>query len=224
MKKAECRRIDAFKLLCSRRLLKVSYTASSSNQSILKEINPEYSFRKNWWLKLKHQYFGHLVQRADSLEKTLMLERLRAGGKEGDRGWDGWMAASTQWTWVWASSGRWWRTGKPGMLQSMGWQRDGHDLVTEQQQQITLHSTHMQECPYILCPLTSALRTIWNMRWKLHFILSLHYLCIWRRENRVSHHRKWKIIKSRGIECVLKNGKSQSHIVYDMTHNILFRL
>ena len=106
------------------------------------------------------------------------------------------------------------------MLQSMGWQRDGHDLVTEQQQQITLHSTHTEECPYILCPLTSVLRTIWNMMWKLHFILSLHYLYIWRGENRMGHHRKRKIIKSHGIECVLKNGKSQSHIVYDMTHKL----
>ena len=58
-------------------------------------------------------------------------ERLRAGGEGGGRGWDGWMASLTQWTWVWAGSGRWWRTGKPGMLQSMGSQRIGHDWVTE---------------------------------------------------------------------------------------------
>ena len=60
-------------------------------------------------------------------------ERLRAGGEGGYRGWDDWMASPTQWTWVWANSRRWWRTGKPGVLQSMGSQRDGHDLVTEQQ-------------------------------------------------------------------------------------------
>ena len=71
------------------------------------------------------------VQRADSLEKTLMLERLRAGGEGDDRGWDGWMASPTQWTWVWVDSGSWWWTGGPGMLQSMGSQRVGHDLVTE---------------------------------------------------------------------------------------------
>ena len=59
-------------------------------------------------------------------------ERLRAGGEVGDRGWDGWMASPTQWTWVWANSGRWWRTGKPGVLQSMGSQRVRHDWVTEQ--------------------------------------------------------------------------------------------
>ena len=75
MKKAECRRIDAFKLWYWRRLLRVPWTARS-NQSILKEINPEYSFRKNWWLKLKHQYFGHLMQRADLLKKTLMMGKI----------------------------------------------------------------------------------------------------------------------------------------------------
>ena len=59
-------------------------------------------------------------------------ERLRAGEEGGDRGWDGWMASPNQWSWVWASSGRWWRTGKPGVLQPMGWQRVGHDWATEQ--------------------------------------------------------------------------------------------
>ena len=98
----------------------------------IKEINPEHSLEG---LMLKLQYFGHLMRRANSLEKTLMLERLKAGGEGGDRGWDGWMASPTQWTWVWASSGRWWRTGKPGVLQSMGLQRVGHNWVTEQQQE-----------------------------------------------------------------------------------------
>ena len=60
-------------------------------------------------------------------------ESLKASGEEGSRRWDGWMASLTQWTWVWANSRRQWRAGKPGMLQSMGWQRLGHDLVTEQQ-------------------------------------------------------------------------------------------
>ena len=83
-------------------------------------------------LMLKLQYFGHLMQRADSFEKTLMLGRLRAGGGGEDRGWDGWMASPTQWTWVRASSNRsWWRTGKLGVLQSMGLQRVGHNWVTE---------------------------------------------------------------------------------------------
>ena len=93
IKKAECQRIDAFELWCWRRSLRVSWTARRSNQSILKEICPEYSL-EGLMLKLKLQYFGHLMWRTDSLEKTLMLERLKA--KEGDnRGWDGWMASPT---------------------------------------------------------------------------------------------------------------------------------
>ena len=82
IKKAECQRIDAFELWCWRRLLRVSWTARQSNQSILKEMSPEYSLER-LMLKLKLQYFGHLMQRTDSLEKTLMLERLKAG-REGD--------------------------------------------------------------------------------------------------------------------------------------------
>ena len=115
IKEAECWRTDAFELWCWRRLLRVAWSARRSNQSILKEINPAYSV-EGLMLKLKLQYSGHLMWRATSLEKTLMLLG-RAGD---DRGQDGWMASSTQWTWVWASSGRWWRTGKPGVLQSMG--------------------------------------------------------------------------------------------------------
>ena len=99
IKKAGCRRINAFKLWCWRRLLRVPWTAKRSKQSILREINPEYSL-EGLLLKLKLQYFGHLMQRANSLEKTLMLERLRARGEASDREWDGWMASLTQWTWV----------------------------------------------------------------------------------------------------------------------------
>ena len=130
IKKVERQRIDAFELWCWRRLLRVPWTARRSNQSILKKINPEYSL-EGLMLKLELHYFGHLMWRADSLEKALMLGKLKAG--EGDaRGWDGWMASPTQWMWVWASSGRWWRTGKPGMLQSTGSQKVRHDWVTEQ--------------------------------------------------------------------------------------------
>ena len=81
IKKAECQRIDAFELWCWRRLLRVPWTARSSNQFILKEITPGCSL-EGLMLKLKLQYFGHLMQRADSFEKTLMWERLKAG--EGD--------------------------------------------------------------------------------------------------------------------------------------------
>ena len=93
--------------------------------SILKEINPGCSL-EGLMLKLKLQYFGHLMQTADSFEKTL-----RAGGEGDDRGWDGWMASPTQWTWVWVNSGSWWWTGRPGVLQFMELERVGHVWVTE---------------------------------------------------------------------------------------------
>ena len=82
IKKAACRRIDAFELWCWRRLLKVPWIARRSNQSILKEINPEYSL-EGLMLKLKLQYFGHLMQTADSLEKTLMLEKIEGSRRKG---------------------------------------------------------------------------------------------------------------------------------------------
>ena len=128
IKKADHQIIDAFQLWCCRRLLRVWWSARRSNQSILKEINPECSL-EGLMMKLKFQYFGYLMQRANSLEKTLMMGKIiraggreeevkgrggRAGGKGSIRGWDGWMASPTQWTWVWANSRRYWRTGKPG--------------------------------------------------------------------------------------------------------------
>ena len=103
IKKTEHWRIDAFELWCWRRLLRVPWTARRSNQSILKEISPEYLL-EGLMLKLKLQYFGHLMQRADSLEKTWCWER--PGGEGSSRGWDGWMASPTKWTWVWVNSGR----------------------------------------------------------------------------------------------------------------------
>ena len=96
VKKAECRRIDAFELWCWRRLLRVPWTARNSHQSILKEINPDYSL-EGLMLKLKLRYFGHLMRRADSLERTLMLVKFKGRKKRGNRGWDGWMASLTQW-------------------------------------------------------------------------------------------------------------------------------
>ena len=130
VKKAEHRRIHAFELWCWRRLLRVPWTARRSNQSILMEISPGCSL-EGMMLKLKLQYFGHLMRRVDSLEKTLMLGGIGAGGEGDDRGWDGWMASPTWWRWVWVNSGSWWWTGRPGMLQFMGSQRAGHDWVTE---------------------------------------------------------------------------------------------
>ena len=117
VKKAECRKIDAFELWCWRRLLRVPWTARRSNQSILKKISPGGSL-EGLMLKLKLQYFGHLMRRVDSLEKTLMLGGLGAGGEGDDRGWDGWMASPTQWTWVWVNSRSWWWKGGLACCQS----------------------------------------------------------------------------------------------------------
>ena len=176
IKKAERQRIDAFELWCWRRLLRVPWTARRSNQSILKEISPKYSL-KGLMLKLKLHYFGHLMGRTDSFEKTLMLGKIEGRRRRGWQrirwldgltdsmdmslsklrelvmdskawraaahgvaksrtwlsnwtelnwkdlaflhlpwGWSGWLASLTQWTWVWANFGRWWRTGRPYML------------------------------------------------------------------------------------------------------------
>ena len=108
----------------------IDWTARRSSQSILKEVSPEYSLEV-LMLKLKLQYFGHLMQRTDSFEKTLMLGKIegeRRSGRQRMR----WLDASpTQWTWVWVSSGSWWWTGRPGVLQSIGLQRVRHDWATE---------------------------------------------------------------------------------------------
>ena len=93
-KKSECWGINAFELWCWRKLLRVSWTAKRSNQSILKEINPEYSL-KGLILKLKLQDLGHLMWRANSLKRPWCWGRLKARGEGGDRGWDVWMASLT---------------------------------------------------------------------------------------------------------------------------------
>ena len=130
IKKAEHWRTDAFELWCWRRLLRVPWTERRSNQSILKEISPEYSL-EGPMLKLKLQYFDHLIWRTDSLEKTLMLGKIEGGRRRDGRGWDSWMASPTWGTWVWVGSGSWWWTGRPAVLQATGSQSVGHDWVTE---------------------------------------------------------------------------------------------
>ena len=102
------------------RILEHPLDCKEIKPSIVKEISPEYSLKG---LMLKLQYFGHLMWRTDSLKRPWCWERLKAGGERDDRGWDGWIASLTQWTWVWASSESWWWTGKPLVLQSLGLQK-----------------------------------------------------------------------------------------------------
>ena len=138
LKRARDQRIDGFKLWCWWRFFWVPWAARRSNQSIPKDINPEYSL-EGLMLKLKLQYFGHLMGREDSFEKTLILGKIEG---ERRRGWQRmkWLDGITcvphvhdgnSWTWVWVSSRSWWRTDKPGMLQSIGLQRVRHCWVTE---------------------------------------------------------------------------------------------
>ena len=130
IKKAEWQRIDVFELWCWRRLLRVPWTARKSNQSIVKEVSLEYSL-EGLMLKMKVQYFGHLIKELTHWKRHRCWARLKAGAEGEDRGWDGWMASLTRWIWVWASSVSWWSTVKPGMLQSTGLQKVGHDWATE---------------------------------------------------------------------------------------------
>ena len=128
IKKAEHWRIDTFELWCWRRLLRVPWTARRSNQSVLKEISPEYSLDR---LMLKLKLWPPDAKNWLIRKDPDCWERLKAGGEGDDRGWDGWMASPTSGTWIWASSGSWWWTGRPDVLQSMGSQRVRHDWETE---------------------------------------------------------------------------------------------
>ena len=129
IRKAEHWIIDAFELWCWRRLLRVPWTARRSNQSILKEISPEYSLE--WlMLKLNLQSFGHLMCRVTHWKRPRYWERLKAG-EGNDRGWDGWMASPTQWTWVWVNSESGNGQGVLVCCKSMGLQLAEHDWVTE---------------------------------------------------------------------------------------------
>ena len=127
IKKAERRRIDAFKLWCWRRLLRVPWTARRSSQSILKEISPGCSLEG---LMLKLNTLATWCKELTHWKRPWCWEWLKLGEGD-DRGWDDWMASPTQWTWVWVDSRSWWWTGRPGMLQFMGSQRVGHDWATE---------------------------------------------------------------------------------------------
>ena len=127
IKKPEHQRTDASELWCWRRFLRVPWTARRSNQYIL-EISPGCSL-EGLMLKLKLQY--HLMWRADSFEKTLMLGKIKGRNRRGWQRWDGWTASPTEWTWIWVNSRSLWWTRRPGGLQFLGLQRVRHEWATE---------------------------------------------------------------------------------------------
>ena len=129
IKKAEWLRINALELWCWRRLLRLPWTARRSNQSILKEISPVHW--KDWCWSWNSSALATWCEELTRWKRPWCWERLKAEGKRVNRGWDSWMVSPTRWTWVWASCGSWWWTGKPGVLQSMGSQRVGHNWVSE---------------------------------------------------------------------------------------------
>ena len=134
--KLSTKKIDTFELWCWRRLLRVPWTARRSNQSILKYTSPFWRrsvlgvLWKEWCWSWNSNTFTTSWEEL-TYWKILMLGGIGAGGEGDDRGWDGWMTSPTRWTWVWVNSGRWWWTGRPGVLQFMGLQRVGHDRATE---------------------------------------------------------------------------------------------
>ena len=130
VKKAERQRVDAFGLCCWRRLLRVPWTARRSNQSIQKEISPGCSLKDLCWNRNSNP-LATWCEEPTHWKRPWCWERLKARGEGDDRGWDGWMASPTQWTWIWVVSGSWWWTGRPGMLHLMGLQRVRHDWGTE---------------------------------------------------------------------------------------------
>ena len=125
IKKAEHQRTDAFEMWCWRRLLRIPWTARRLNQSIIKEISPKYSL-EGLMLKLKLQYLATWCEELTHWKRPWCWERLKAGEGD-DRGWDGWMASPTQWTWAWVNSGSWWWTGRPGVLWFMESERVTYD-------------------------------------------------------------------------------------------------
>ena len=130
VKKAEYQKIDAFEVWCWRRLLRVSWTARRSSHSTLMELSLGYSL-EGLMLKLKLQYFGHLMWRADSLEKTLMLEKVEGRRRRGQQRMRLLNDIIKSMDLIWVGSGSWWWTGSPGLLQFMGSQRIGHNWATE---------------------------------------------------------------------------------------------
>ena len=130
MKKAERRRIDVFELWCWKRLLRIPWlqgdpTSPSWRRSVLGV------HWKDWCWSWNSNTLATWCKELTHLKRPWCWERLKVGGEGEDRGWDGWMASLTRWTWIWVNSGSWWWTGRPGVLRFMGSQRIGHDWATE---------------------------------------------------------------------------------------------
>ena len=128
--KAEHWRIDAFELWCWRRLLRVPWTVGRSTSPFWRRSALGFLW-KEWCESWNSSTLVTSCKELTHWKRLWCWEGLGAGGEGDDRGWDGWMASLTPWTWVWVNSGRWWWTGRPGVLRFMGWQRVGHDWVTE---------------------------------------------------------------------------------------------
>ena len=147
IKKARQWRMDAFDLWCWRRLLRVPSTARRSNQSILKRsvLNIHW---KDWCWSWNSNTLVTWCKELTHLKRPWCWERLRAGGEGDRRGWDGWLASVTQWTWVWVDSRSWWWTARPGVLWFMGSQTVGHDWATElnwTMKELNLRNTNLSQ-------------------------------------------------------------------------------
>ena len=141
-----------FKTVVLEETLESPLHSRRSNQSFLKKINPEYSL-EGLMMRLKLQYFDHLMGKPIHWRRSWCWERLNADREGLDWGWDGWMTSPTQWTWVWVNSGRWWRTKEPGTLQPTGSQRVGH----HNQQEI------LAQCSVnFVCLLSPDIHCLWN--------------------------------------------------------------
>ena len=144
IKKAEHQKIDAFELWCCRRLLRVPWTSRRSNQSIPKEISPEYSL-EGLMLKLKLQYLATWCKETTYWKRLWFWERLKAGGEGDNRGRDGWMALPTRWTWVWVNSQSWWHQGS--LVCYSPWGHKESDLTERLNWTEAGISRRVQRCP-----------------------------------------------------------------------------
>ena len=151
IKKPEHQRIDAFELWCWRRLWRVPWTARRSNQSILWRSVLGVHWR-DWYWSWNFNTLATWYEDLTHWKRPWCWERLKVGGEGENRGWDGWMASMTQWTWVLVNSGSWWWTGRPGVVRFMGSQRVGHDWMTELNWRKTLKKFTCMET--------------WESRWK----------------------------------------------------------